>query len=99
MTGDIAIETPGVTGVPEAGTGAEAEAIPAAEAPTIRIVSGNPTPAQVAALTAVLAGMSGAGGGEGDSRTRRSLWSSRSRFARPRPAVGAGGWRASGLPR
>ncbi|MDO5740857.1 MAG: acyl-CoA carboxylase subunit epsilon [Ornithinimicrobium sp.] len=66
--------------------------------PVLRVVRGNPSAAQLAALTVVL---SAAGGGEvsGDGPRRRTLWTAKSRYARPRPAVGPGGWRASALPR
>ncbi|ANS78447.1 hypothetical protein SGUI_1051 [Serinicoccus hydrothermalis] len=68
-------------------------------APVIRVVRGHPTPVQVAALTAVLAGAAGGGSGEGTGRgatdgSPGSLWT-----ARPRPSVGPGGWRASSMPR
>ncbi|WP_151524459.1 acyl-CoA carboxylase subunit epsilon [Serinicoccus kebangsaanensis] len=74
-----------------------AEATP--EPPVIRVVRGNPTPVQVAALVAVLAGGQGAAGQDGASTPSRTLWTARSRFARPRPSVGPDGWRASALPR
>ncbi|MFK5582309.1 MULTISPECIES: acyl-CoA carboxylase subunit epsilon [unclassified Serinicoccus] len=70
--------------------------------PVIRVVRGHPSPVQLAALTAVLTAGSGpaddTGSGSG-ARTPGTLWTARSRFARPRPAVGPGGWRASALPR
>ena len=78
------------------------EAPDAVDAPVLRVVRGNPTPAQLAALTAVLAGLSGDGDRSGrrvSGSRPRTLWTARSRFARPRPAVGPGGWRASSLPR
>ena len=69
--------------------------------PVVRVVRGNPTPEQVAALTAVLAAASdGEAAASGDGARRpRTLWTARARFARPRPAVGPDGWRASALPR
>lgn len=72
-----------------------------AQAPVIRVERGNPTPEQLAALTVVLTAATGGGGagGQGAAAQRRTLWTARSRFARPRPAVGPGGWRASALPR
>ena len=66
------------------------------DVPVITVERGNPTPAQLAALTVVL---TAASGGEQSTVPRRTLWTARSRFARPRPAVGPGGWRASALPR
>ena len=68
----------------------------AAQAPVVRVERGNPSPEQLAALTVVLSAVSG---GEPAAPPRRTLWTARSRFARPRPAVGPGGWRASALPR
>ncbi|MFX0537993.1 acyl-CoA carboxylase subunit epsilon [Ornithinimicrobium sp. Y1847] len=67
--------------------------------PVIRVERGNPTPEQVAALTLVLTAAAQGGDGGQAGRAPRTLWTARSRFARPRPAVGPGGWRASALPR
>ena len=64
----------------------------------IRVERGNPTPQQLAALTVVLSAVGGSGEDTGGGRPR-TFWTARSRFARPRPAVGPGGWRASALPR
>ncbi|WP_130014593.1 acyl-CoA carboxylase subunit epsilon [Serinicoccus sediminis] len=66
--------------------------------PVLRVVRGRPTPAQLAALTVVL---TAAGDGERSEGAdpRRTLWTARARYARPRPSVGPGGWRASALPR
>ena len=85
---------------PDATETTDAPDVTASERPVIRVERGNPTPEQLAALTVVLS----AAGGDGDSApepaaARRTLWTARSRFARPRPAVGPGGWRASSLPR
>ena len=87
MSGDIAIELGQV--VPPVGSAS-------ADTPVIRVERGNPTPEQLAALTAVLAAASAGGA---PTPAPRTLWTARSRFARPRPAVGPGGWRASALPR
>ncbi len=80
----------------------ETEGRPAGEdgapVPVIRVERGNPTPEQLAALTVVLAA-AGSRGGAPATPARRTLWTARSRFARPRPTVGPGGWRASALPR
>ncbi|MFK5633068.1 MULTISPECIES: acyl-CoA carboxylase epsilon subunit [unclassified Ornithinimicrobium] len=68
--------------------------------PVIRVERGRPTPEQLAALTVVLAAAAADHGpADGSTRLPRTMWTERSRFARPRPAVGAGGWRASSLPR
>ena len=97
MSADIAIEAPGVTGEPAATGEPTTTPAPSVETPVIRVERGNPTPEQLAALTVVL---SAAGGEEVEGKSRqRTLWTARSRFARPRPAVGPGGWRASSLPR
>ncbi|MGD8199773.1 acyl-CoA carboxylase epsilon subunit [Ornithinimicrobium sp. W1679] len=74
------------------------EGVPAGTG-VIRVERGNPTPEQVAALAVVLAAAGSGDGGSGDGPHRRTLWTARSRFARPRPAVGPDGWRASALPR
>ncbi len=66
------------------------------DAPALRVERGNPTPEQLAALIVVL---TASGGDGGAPPPRPTLWTARSRFARPRPAVGPGGWRASALPR
>jgi len=72
-------------------------------APVITVVRGTPTPAELAAVVAVLLAAQGAGGstaaGHATGAARRSWWaehaSVRTEFPRPRP----GGWRASALPR
>jgi hypothetical protein len=68
------------------------------EAPALRIVKGEPTAAEVAALVAVVAA-SGAEADQGATPRPQSVWSSRGRLVRPplRPAAGA--WRASAWPR
>jgi hypothetical protein len=65
--------------------------------PLLRIVSGNPTAAEVAALVAVLA--ASGGGGEPPAPRRTPAWSHPARLVRSTPAPGRGGWRTSGLPR
>ncbi|MFB9731773.1 acyl-CoA carboxylase subunit epsilon [Ornithinimicrobium kibberense] len=70
-----------------------------ADVPVIRVERGNPSPEQIAALAVVLSALGSDGGGSGGDARRRTLWTARSRFARPRPAVGPDGWRASALPR
>ena len=64
--------------------------------PLLRIVSGNPTAAEVAALVAVLAA---SGGGEPPAPRRTPAWAHPARLVRATPPHGPGGWRASGLPR
>ncbi|MGH3628752.1 MAG: acyl-CoA carboxylase subunit epsilon [Sciscionella sp.] len=63
----------------------------------LRVVRGNPDDAEVAALAAVVAGMSVAEAAEQPSRAGRSLWADRA--VQPRlPHPGPGAWRASSLP-
>ncbi|MBM6546955.1 acyl-CoA carboxylase subunit epsilon [Janibacter sp. YIM B02568] len=71
---------------------AEADA-PATQA--IEII-GDATPEQVAALVAVLSGI---GGGEEPAPASTSRWASRERLVRREVHPGPDGWRASALPR
>lgn len=68
------------------------------ERPLLRVVRGNPDDAELAALTAVVAGLA-SGGGAAEPAQRRSLWgdpaASMPRIGQPGP----GAWRASTLPR
>ena len=64
--------------------------------PALRIVHGDPTPEEVAALVAVLAS---AGGGEDAPERRTPEWSAHHRKVRATYPHGPGGWRSSGLPR
>lgn len=66
--------------------------------PPLRLVRGDATPEEVAALLAVL---SAAAGGEDPEPAPRpvSRWASRERAVRRPLAPGAGAWRASGWPR
>jgi hypothetical protein len=71
---------------------AAAEEVPAR--PLLRIVRGEPTPEELAALTAVLAAASG-GEAEPEPERPRSLWADRTSLVR-RPLVpGRGAWKAS----
>lgn len=72
------------------------ESQPAAR-PLLRVVRGDATPEEIAALVAVLAARSG---DEVSSQPRsfKSTWSDRSRLLRRPLATGPGAWRASGLP-
>jgi hypothetical protein len=70
-----------------------------ADKPVLRVVRGDATPEELAALIAVMmARADQAGSPEPTARSRRSAWSDRSRLlhAPLRPAVG--GWRRSALP-
>ncbi|WP_018333944.1 acyl-CoA carboxylase epsilon subunit [Actinomycetospora chiangmaiensis] len=76
-------------------TGPEEEA-PAR--PVLRIVRGDPSPEELAALTAVLAAASGGGGAEPEAGPT-SVWTERSALVRRPVHPGPGAWRASALPR
>jgi hypothetical protein len=71
---------------------------PGAERPPLRLVRGDATPEEVAALLAVL---SAAAGGEDPAPAPRpvSRWASRERAVRRPHTPGHGAWRASGWPR
>jgi len=73
-----------------AGTENEAEA-------TLRIVRGEPTPEELAALVVALATRAGSEG-EAAAEPTASAWTDRSRYVRPRLWRTSGGWRASAYP-
>jgi hypothetical protein len=79
--------------VPEAPDAAP-DAAPAP--PALRVVSGDPTPEELAALVAVLSALGG--GEEHDAPRRRSLWSD-PRWRLVGSSGRRDGWRASALPR
>ena len=65
--------------------------------PVLRVVKGDATPEEVAALVTVIASMSG---GEAPSTPRpRSSWADPGRRMRTSLPHGPGAWRGSGLPR
>ena len=69
---------------------------------SLKVVRGEPTPEELAALVAVLAARAAAGGAAEPERPRAvSGWTDRSRYVRTaRREFGApSGWRASALPR
>ncbi|MEU5695364.1 acyl-CoA carboxylase subunit epsilon [Actinosynnema sp. NPDC020468] len=70
----------------------------ASERPYLRVVRGNPTDVELAALTAVVAAVGSTGAVE-PATTARSTWSDRSRAVRGVLRPGPGAWRASTLPR
>jgi hypothetical protein len=76
-------------------TGDEA---PEQQPPLLRIVKGDPTPEEVAALVTVV---SAAAAAEASAKDRRPTpeWSAQHRKLRRPHLHGAGAWRASGLPR
>jgi len=65
--------------------------------PLLRVVRGDVTPEEIAALVAVLAAR---GGDEASSQPRsvKNAWSDRSRLLRRPLATGPGAWRTSSLP-
>ncbi len=71
-----------------------------AASPLLRVVRGDATPEEIAALVAVLA--TRGGGGESDARSQprsvKNTWSDRSRLLRRPLSPGPGAWQASGLP-
>ncbi len=66
-------------------------------APLLRVVRGEPTAEELAALVAVLTARSASAGST--ARARRTAWNAPSRLVRPAVTPEPGGWRASALPR
>ena len=64
--------------------------------PLLRVINGDATPEEIAALVAVLSAL---GSTEAPPRPQRPAWSLPARGVRRTHRAGAGGWRASGLPR
>ena len=62
----------------------------------LRVIAGEPTDAELAALVVAVAARSGAGPG---AEPPQSLWRNRGRNIRPAVSPSPGAWRASGLPR
>ena len=83
--------------------GAETPASDGEQAPPLlRVVRGDPSPEELAALVTVLAARSAAARAAAAAAAppaRRSMWASRSRLVRPPLAAGPGAWRASAFPR
>ena len=65
-------------------------------APFLRVVKGDPTPEELAALVAVLAAV---GGAAAPTTRRTPEWNAPRRLHRVAHHPGPGGWRASALPR
>ena len=66
------------------------------ERPFLRVVSGNPTEEELAAILAVVASRSSA---QPAASPQFSLWARKSRLVRPVQRPGYGAWRASMMPR
>lgn len=65
--------------------------------PVLRVVSGSPTPDEVAVVVSVLSAVA-AGAAPAPERVRLNSWANRARQLRRRPAPGSTTWRDSGLP-
>ena len=74
----------------------ETPAPEAPAAPLLRVVSGDPTPEELAALVAVVASL---GSAAAAPPRRTPEWQAHHRAVRATYAHGPGGWRSSGLPR
>ncbi len=87
-----------------AGSGPDAQDAQA-ERPFLRVVRGNPTAEELAALTIVLAARAraaaatAAAASPASTPARRSDWSARSRLLRESVSPSPGGWKRSALPR
>ncbi len=64
--------------------------------PVLRVVRGDATPEEIAALVAVIGAL---GGGEAPTPRRTPEWSAHHRKVRTTLPHGPGGWRSSALPR
>ena len=74
-------------------SGDDAAVVEPVETPLLRIVKGDPTPEQVAALVAVVSSL--AAGETGSEKQPRAEWSARHRALRSPHRHGPGAWRAS----
>ncbi|HYJ66084.1 MAG TPA: acyl-CoA carboxylase subunit epsilon [Nocardioidaceae bacterium] len=66
------------------------------EPPLLRVVKGDPTPEELAALVAVIAASRGA---DAEPPRRRPVWGHPASAMRREHRAGPGAWRASSLPR
>ncbi|HET7327371.1 MAG TPA: acyl-CoA carboxylase subunit epsilon [Nocardioidaceae bacterium] len=69
------------------------------EVPLLRVVKGEPTDEELAALTAVVAGRAAAAAAIERPAPRRSEWGAHHRKLRRIHRHGPGAWRAAALPR
>lgn len=65
--------------------------------PLLRVVSGDPTPEELAIVIALVSARAGAP--KPTEPKRLSLWASKGRQTRPSLGAGFGSWRASSMPR
>ncbi|MET9228950.1 acyl-CoA carboxylase subunit epsilon [Lentzea sp. NPDC003310] len=68
------------------------------EKPLLRVVKGDPDDYQLAALTAVVAGLASGGAPVEEEPQRRSEWANHARRVRRPLQHGPGAWKASGFP-
>jgi hypothetical protein len=87
----------GTSGDPESGTAPSSDAPAPVGPPLLRVVKGEPTAEELAALVAVIAARSG-GAGDDVGSGPRSAWTDRSRYVRRPLTPGPGAWTASALP-
>jgi acyl-CoA carboxylase epsilon subunit len=66
--------------------------------PLLRVVRGAPDDDELAALTAVVAGLAVSAAGRSTRPVARSRWADRAAMLRQPLPSGPGAWRASGLP-
>jgi hypothetical protein len=66
--------------------------------PLLRVVRGDATPEEIAALVAVLLARAGEAEAPGQDRSGSKSWSDRSRLLRRPLSPGPGAWRRSALP-
>ncbi|HEY2078138.1 MAG TPA: acyl-CoA carboxylase subunit epsilon [Streptosporangiaceae bacterium] len=64
----------------------------------MRVVRGEPTPAELAALIVVLGARSSSSARAPVGRSQRSRWAARDRLVRQPVAAGPGAWRSSAKP-
>jgi hypothetical protein len=65
--------------------------------PVLRVISGDPTPEELAIILAVVSARASAA--KPSEPKRLSLWASKGRQTRPSLGAGFGSWRASSMPR
>jgi hypothetical protein len=66
--------------------------------PFLRVVRGDASPEEIAALVVLLAARNGADETSGQARSFKNAWSDRTRSLRRPLSPGPGAWRASSLP-
>ena len=71
---------------------------PGDDRPLLRVVRGDATPEEIAALVAVLLARPAGTGAPGPARSVNNSWSDRSRLLRRSLSPGPGAWRRSALP-